>query len=262
MPCESSTTAVTDNVIGATQNVLMNTLSSPKRLAAIHNLGALSSNLERFVRGYEHINDPSISTDDEILNWVFSEVPTDLAGAIWLLASGYYKASASTLRNAFDIAIASLYFQIRENNKTGTGYNSFFSEWDRGERQTPNWGEMKTYISSQPSVKRFKAKNGFDPVDRLYAHFKYLCAYTHTSAFASHGSDPVTAINMTGVAPSFEEKYFTRGCELVETTVSLIALSWQSVYPQIYGTRPLGQASSDYELLIPGLLGTQAWTHV
>lgn len=261
MPYQSSTTAVTDNVIAVTGAVLSTTLSLPERVSAINRLGMLSSNLERFVRGYEHIDDPSVSTDDEILNWVFGEVSTDLASAIWLLASGYYKASASSLRNAFDIATASLYFQIRENNKTTVGYGSLFSEWDRGERQTPNWGEMKPYISSQPSVNRFKTNNGYDPVDVLYEHFKYLCAYTHTSAFASPGSDPVTAINMTGIAPSFDAQWFVRGCELTEKTLNLIAFSWQVAYPEIYATKPLGNANAEYDALIPGSRGAEAWAH-
>lgn len=261
MTYSSSTTDITDNVIVATSAVLSETLSDSKRATLINQLGLQSSRLERFVRGYEGITDPHVSTDDEILNWVFGEVPADLAGAIWLLASGYYKASASSLRNAFDIATASLYFQIRENKKAGPGYNRLFSEWDRGERQTPNWGEMKSYISSQQSVVRFAKNNSYDPVATLYDHFKYLCSYTHTSAFAAPGTDPVTAINMTGVAPTFHLDYFQRGCELVEETISLIAFSWQLVYPQIYGTKPLGQISSEYKILMPGLRGTQALSH-
>ncbi len=118
------------------------------------------STLEQFVRGYEWIDDPSISTDDEILNWAFSEVAFDLCSAIWLLASCFYKTSASSLRTAFEIGIASLYFQMRENTEPKIGaYNKFFEEWDSGVRQTPNWGEMTKFMTtSRPSVVSVKIR--------------------------------------------------------------------------------------------------------
>ena len=113
----------------------------------------------------------------------------------------FYKASASSLRNALDIAVASLYFQIRQNrNPDQSCYdNRYFAEWDRGDRDTPNWGEMKGVIKSHPSVSRFTTSTGVDIVEVIYDHFKHLCSYTHTRAYAKNG-DPVTAINMTGLA--------------------------------------------------------------
>jgi hypothetical protein len=195
------------------------------------------------------------------LNWSFSEVPTDFCGAIWLLASGFYKASASSLRNALDIATASLYFQIRENTNPAIGsYNRFFAEWDRGERQTPNWGEMKPFISGQPSVTRFKENNGIDILEAAHSHFKYLCAYTHTLAFARNG-DPVTAINTTGFAPVFDQTFFMRGCEMTARTVSMIAMLWQVAFPQIIGTSPLGAISSAYSSLFPAPHGPLVLSH-
>jgi hypothetical protein len=246
----SSTTAITDNLLPHCQNVLGMTIGDPIRAQRLDSLAKSASSLEAFIRGYERIDDPSIDTDDEILNWAFSETPTDLASAIWLLASGFYKASASSLRNAFDIATASLYFQIRENTGPAVGgYNRFFAEWDRGDRQTPNWGEMKTFIANRPTVKTFMSAHGVDMVEYAYEHFKYLCGYTHTSAFANNG-DPVTAINTTGVAPAFNVEYFDRGCELAEKTISLIAMLWQVVFPQIAATEPLGPTSgSTYDNL-------------
>ncbi len=255
----SSTTTITDNVLRHSTAALEATLSDRSRSDRIINLGKLASALEAFVRGYEQIDDPAISTDDEIINWVFGETPADLASAIWLLASGYYKASASSLRNAFDIAVASLYFQIRENEKTGPGYNKFFSQWDRGERRTPNWGEMKPYIAAQPTVAAFSADTGRDLTAIAYDHFAYLCAFTHTSAYATPGHDPVTAINMGGVAPAFDEEFFDRGCELVSKTISLIANLWQVVFPGIGATLPLGpRALGAYEPLFPPPLGPPA----
>jgi len=257
----SSTIEITDKVISHCDSVLKHTITDSTRMAELETLGRLVSSLERFVRGYVSIDDESISTDDEILNWVFTEVPSDFCSAIWLLASGFYKASASSLRNALDIATASLYFQLRENSKTTSGYNIFYAEWDRGDRQTPNWGEMKPYISAHPSVARFKLQTGVDPVEVIYNHFKYLCSYTHTSAYTPEG-DAVTAINMTGVAPEFDAIYFSRGCDLTRRTVSLIAILWQVAFPSIVGSSPLGPVSAEaYVSLFPPPIGPLALQH-
>ena len=238
------------------------TISDAARLDRLNLLAGSVSDLETFVRGYEQIRDPSINTDDEILNWAFSETAPDLCGAIWLLASGFYKSSASSLRNAFDIAVASLYFQILENTKSATGGRSrFFSEWDAGTRPTPNWGEMRPFIGIQPSVTRFNANCGSNIMDEAYRHFQYLCSYTHTSAFSSNG-EPVTAIWMTGSAPAFEEEFFLRGCSMVSRTTSLIAILWQIAYPQIASTLPLGPLEREpYVRLFPAPLGPLALGH-
>jgi len=99
---------------------------------------------------------------------------------------------------------------------------------------------------------RFKTTHNVDIVEYAYGHFKYLCAYTHTAAFASNG-DPVTAINTTGVSPAFDDTYFDRGYELTAKTVSIIAMLWQIVFPQIVSTEPLGFISSRayVELFLP-----------
>jgi hypothetical protein len=258
----SSTTRIMHDLLTHCDAALKATLSDPRRFKTLDDLAKSISSLELFVRGYELIDDPALDTDDEILNWVFSETATDFASAIWLLASGFYKASASSLRNGLDISTASLYFQIRENTDPTPGsYNRFFAEWDRGDRQTPNWGEMKPVISKQPSVLRFQANTTISITDFAYDHFKYLCAYTHTSAFANNG-DPVTAINTTGVAPEFHDTYFTRGCELTAKTVSLIAMLWQVVFPQIAATNPIGPPSSAaYKELFPPPLGPLVLSH-
>ena len=183
-----SSLEINSDFLAYCNEILSATLSDINRVSIIEELGGLNTSLEEFIRGYEKIEDSSIDTDDEILNWVFAEAQTDFRSALWLLASGFYKASASSLRNAFDIAISALYFQIRENADPETGgFNRFFAEWDRGDRQTPNWGEMKTFIAKQTSVSDFKAETGTDIVEIVYDHFRSLCAYTHTSAFTSAG---------------------------------------------------------------------------
>jgi hypothetical protein len=174
-----STEHIFRNLITFCSEVLGTTLSDPIRAERLNTLGELSIGAERFVYGYVSIDDPELDTDDEILNWTFSECATDLTSAIWLLASGFYKASASSLRNALDIATAALYFQVRENAHKGAGWNNFYTEWDRGDRQTPNWGEMKSVLAAQPAVTRFTATSGTDLVEEAHKFFKYLCGYTH-----------------------------------------------------------------------------------
>ncbi|MGI8961142.1 MAG: hypothetical protein ACR2IV_15515 [Bryobacteraceae bacterium] len=261
-PYAIATSEMCRDLLGHCASCYRATVKDPSRLHQLNVLAESVSDLESSVRGYERIEDPTVDTDDEILNWAFSETAADLCSAIWLLASGFYKASASSLRNAFDIAVASLYFQIRENTDPASGsYNRFFSDWDAGRRQTPNWGEMRPFIGAQPSVTRFRENTGLDILDEAYRHFKYLCSYTHTSAFANNG-DPVTAINTTGTAPAFEEEFFVRGCSMVSRTSTWIALLWQITYPQIASTLPLGPLEVDsYRRLFPPPFGPLALGH-
>lgn len=242
--------------------VLSETVQESGRREILDKLAESSAVLEKFVYGLTSVEDPDISSDDEILNWTFSESITDLWGSVWLLSSGFYKLSASSLRNSLDIGVAALYFQIRENTNPRAGeYNKFYQEWDVGLRQTPNWGEMKTFISQQQSVKRFKYNTGIDIVEEAYEHFKYLCSYSHSGAYAENG-DPTTSKNSTGVQPIFDKISFDRGVFLYRKTVSLIATIWQVSFPKIILVKPLGElTNSDYELLFPGPLGNAAISH-
>ncbi len=109
------------------------TISRKSREDQIKDIGIKIDNLLTFIYGYTDINDPSIHTDDEIINWTFVDVADDLNAANWNVACGFYKAAASSLRNSLDMAVAALYFQIRENTEMGTGaYNKYFAEWDNG----------------------------------------------------------------------------------------------------------------------------------
>jgi hypothetical protein len=238
------------------------TTASAAHCGAIDELAERVDLLYQFVYEYTLIEDTSLNTDDEILNWAFSDAPLDLCSAIWLLSSGFYKNSASCLRNAFDIALASLYFQIRQNtNPVQKGYNKFFAEWDAGSRQTPNWGEMTTFIKNQPAVKRFCSNQPIDPIAEAYSHFRHLCSFTHTSAYTPKG-EPVTAINSTGIAPTFDEHFFDRGCKLVEETISHIAILWQVAFPQIKAVKSVEEfASAGYARLFLGALGAAALKH-
>ncbi len=242
---QGSTHQVCRNLIQYCQAAQTKTLEDAKRAESLTDLGQMVAELEDFVRRYDSIDDDSIDTDDEILNWVYSETNVDLCSSIWLLSSAFYKSSASCLRNALDISTACLYFQIKQNeNPHQSCYaNTPFAAWDSGSRDTPSWGEMKPIIKSQSSILRFKESFGVDIVDLAHAHFKHLCDYTHSRAFAKNG-DPVSAINTTGVAPTFDLRYFERGADLVMETICFIAAMWQAAFPQLasgvprFGNKP------------------------
>lgn len=253
---------MSEKLLSCCSEVLTETLQDSSMKNSLDELAKTSGILEKFVRGLTLIDEPNISSDDEILNWTFSEAIIDLWGAVWLLGSGFYKLSASSLRNALDISIAALYFQIRENtDSVNGGYNKFYQEWDSGLRQTPSWGEMKPFISKQPSVKIFNENNNLDIVEEVYIHFKYLCSYTHTSSYAKNG-DPTSVRNSTGVQPIFDKVSFDKGVVLSSKTMSLIATIWQVSFPKIISTNPLGLfPNSDYDCLFSGSLGTLAVSH-
>ena len=242
---QSSWHQVCSNLIQYCQAAQMKTMEDSKRVEGLKDLGQMVAELEDFVRRYDSIDDDSIDTDDEILNWVYSETTVDLCSSIWLLSSAFYKASASCLRNALDISTACLYFQIKQNeNPEQSCYeNTPFAAWDSGSRDIPNWSEMKPIIKNQSCISRFKVSFGVDIVDLAHAHFKCLCDYTHSRAYAKNG-DPVSAINMTGVAPTFDLGCFERGTELIMETICFIAAMWQAAFPQMasgiprFGNKP------------------------
>jgi hypothetical protein len=261
MKIATSTEYIFRNLTTFCSSVLETTLSDPARAKRLNALGELAIGVEHFVRGYEELDDSRFDTDDEILNWTFAECATDLTSAIWLLASGFYKASASSLRNALDIATTALYFQVRENAHTGTGWNKFYTEWDRGDRQTPNWGEMKTVLTVQPTVASFAAVSGANLVEEAHKFFHHLCGHTHTAAFDSRGH-AVTAINLTGTAPAFEPDAFKRGCDLAQETMSTIVMLWQVTFPEIADTDPLaGLGPSVVSALFPAPHGPTLLVH-
>ncbi len=101
------------DLIGYCQTVHLKTLESSQRVERLRSLGQMVAELEDFVRRYDSIDSDTIDSDDEILNWVYGETTVDLCSSIWLLSSAFYKASASSLRNALDISTACLYFQIK-----------------------------------------------------------------------------------------------------------------------------------------------------
>lgn len=177
--------------------------------------------------------------DDEILNWTLPDVATDLGAAAWTLAAGWYKTSASSLRSALDVAMVSLYFSIRERTDAEAGaYNRFFAGWDRGDRDTPNWGEMRPFISSQPTHRAFTESTGIDVIAMVYEHFKRLSQYTHSRQWERTSGDPIGAM-WTGLAPEFDSELFDRFVKLARDTIGWIGLAWVVTLPEILDGDPL-----------------------
>jgi len=210
------------------------TIFVPQRAKKIYDLYAKVETLFSFIRQYHCINDSSISTDDEIVNWTFNDVIDDLNAAIWNNATGFYKTSGVCLRNALEMSIVSLYFQLRENENIDEGnYYTYFVEWDRGDKETPNWGTTKDYISKQNYVKNFDNQYSCKIIDEVYRHFKYLCNFTHGRPFAPEDKSPTNSMNMSTNQPNFSETEFERFCSLINDTISWISMAWLVNFPQI-----------------------------
>ena len=228
------------------------TTSDMNRLKTLDELGARIDKMLSFVYGYTQICDDSVNTDDEIINWTFVDVSDDLNAALWNLTTGFYKAAASCLRNALDMAMASLYFQARENLYPKIGsYNEIFSEWDQGNRQTPSWGEMKTIVNKLSGVTSFNARFSFDIVNAIQEYFYYLSNFTHGRPYEPTGMLPTNSINMGANAPEFHEDLFDRIVDLTKQTIGWICTIWLVAYPSILKANPLGDAFtlSDYRRL-------------
>jgi hypothetical protein len=229
------------------------TKSSKSRQDHIDDVGHRINYLLSFVYGYTSISDPSIDTDDEIINWTFVDVADDLNAANWSIACGFYKAAASSMRNAIDIAAAALYFQLRENSKTERGsYNKYFAEWDSGQRDTPNWGEMKDIMNNCLSLKAFNKQYSCDIFEELHAHFKYLCNFTHGRPYDKVNLSPTNSINLECDTPEFDATVFPRFNILALDTIAWIATIWLVAFPAIITGDPLDDKGSKktYESLL------------
>jgi hypothetical protein len=237
------------------------TTADPKRVQQIDTLGARIDMLIDFVYGYTDIDDPSLDTGDEIINWTFVDVADDLNAANWNVSCGFYKTGASCLRNALDIATVALYFQIRENtNGMAGGYNRFFTEWDRGDRDTPNWGEMTSIIKRETAIQSFNNRYSCNIIDEAYDHFKYLCNFTHSRPFDRTSGRPTNSIWLGSDTPDFDAATFERLMSLAEETIAWIATLWLTTFPGILSTDPLNDSITyaKYEQLLSHSRGREA----
>ncbi|MFI5251282.1 MAG: hypothetical protein ACHQQQ_02525 [Bacteroidota bacterium] len=251
MKTTTSMGAKSRRIIELAQQANTITLSDPTRINRLKYLGQKVDEMLGFVYGYTQINDPKIAGDDEIINWTFVDVSDDINAAAWNLCSGFYKSAATLLRNALDIATVSLYFQAREDF-TKNGDEKYFSEWECGKRDTPNWREMKTLINKLQPIKDFNIQDSCDIVNEIYSHFQYLCNFTHSRPYSNDDDLPTNSINMGADTPDFDEQLFERICELTEDTIGWICTIWLVIYPKILKTNPLGDTATmdQYEKLL------------
>jgi hypothetical protein len=175
-----------------------------------------------FIYGYTLIDDGTVCPDDEIINWTFVDVSDDLNAAIWNTSTGFYKAAASCLRNALEMGMASLYFQVRENlyPLVGGGYNRIFAEWDSGNRNTPNWGEMRSVIDTLNTIKSFNSSYDCNVTLEIYDYFQYLCNFTHGRPYSDTDKLPTNSINMGANTPELD--LFNRLTDLTERVIAWI----------------------------------------
>jgi len=237
------------------------TISDPQRLQTIDNISRQTSMLLDFIYGYTFIEDEALDTDDEIINWTFVDVSDDLNAATWNISCGFYKTAASCLRNALDLAMAALYFQIRANLDTeGDGYRKFFAAWDCGNRDTPSWGETTVLMRRHQSIELFNREYNCDVVVETYNHFKYLCNFTHGRPFAKTDKSPTNSAWLGGATPEFDSDAFDKLIKLARETIASIATSWLVAYPQILSTDPLNGlgSHSKYRMLLSNKRGEDA----
>lgn len=217
-------------------NILIKDSSNSKEIKeAAQNLDLLLD----LIKEYRFKTIDGMETDDEIINWTFTDVKEDLKSALWNLCCASYKTSASCLRNAFEMSFVSLYFTIREheNHKKGVNndtFNQFFLDWDSGNKDTPNWGEMMPVINKNTHLKNFNTENNCDLMRETYSWFKHLCSFTHGRSFnkALLDSD-VLPTNHANIGTNFTEKNFERFLSDFNITVSLIGSFWALCFPEI-----------------------------
>jgi hypothetical protein len=234
------------------------TTSDPKRRSILDDLGIAIERMMSVIYGYTFIDDEAIDSDDEIINWTFVDVSDDLNAANWNICCGFYKAAAACLRNALDMAIAALYFQARTNQSSRDA--QLFVEWDRGDRDTPNWGETTTYLKRQASIYAFDSKNGTDICAEIYEHFRYLCNFTHGRPSDPRDRSYTNSVWMGGDTPGFDGKEFQRLVNLAAATTTWIVTIWLIAYPEILKIDPLGDSPSylEFKDLLSNHLGNAA----
>jgi hypothetical protein len=207
------------------------TLSDSGRTTRIIDLENRNSALVELVYGTTE------NKDDEILNWTFPDVSDDINAAIWNLSSGFYKSAAANLRNALELGVVALYFQVRDD----AGKNDF-GKWDRGESETPNWGTTKPCLKMQVSIQRFSSATRADIVEEAHGFFKFLCNFTHGRPFDQLGGEPTNSFNLAGGGvPALVPQAFTRIADLTEETTVWIATLWLAAYPDILRGRNFNQ---------------------
>ncbi len=185
-------------------------------VALLDEMAGLVDLYEDFIRSYLSIEDEALDTDDEIINWTFSDVTADLSNSLWNIACGYHKASAASLRNAYELTAISLTFQIEENtNPRPGGWNKLFADWDTGREKTPNWLRILNHFSNSTNFVEFERVHQTSPRGLFYAHYSQLCSYTHSRPFDPSSGLPTNTMNIGWNVPFFDKELFIRFINLV-----------------------------------------------
>lgn len=187
--------------------------------------------LEELIYKYTLIEQDGISSDDEILNYTIPVVVDELNAAIWNLVSGCYKTSATCLRGALEMGIVALYFQVLEDE---TGSDQAYSDWDSGASATPSWHEIEPVLKRHMNAKDFSIGFGYCPIQELGLYLQLLNRFAHNSSFSSIIGEGTNIMSMkSGASGQFSQEMFDKIYGAVETTISIIASTWITIYPQI-----------------------------
>ncbi|MBX0333011.1 hypothetical protein K3G39_07150 [Pontibacter sp. HSC-14F20] len=201
----------------------------------LEDLTRKTATLYKLIRNYENIHHEGISSDCEILNWTLPVVEDELNAAVWNLTSGFYKTAATCLRGALEMGLAALYFQILENGNFNDGeYNQTFADWNRGVTATPSWQEMEPVLKQHANAKDFSVGLGYCPINEVGQYLELLNQFAHNCSFSSTNGEGANILNMkSGASGHFSQEMFDRMYGAVNTTISIIASTWLTIYPQI-----------------------------
>jgi hypothetical protein len=238
-------------------------LRHPASVATLDDLAAQIDLYVNFLYLYTFIDSPHIDSDDEVINWTAPDVAADLSNALWNLACGYHKACASSLRNAYEMTAVALTFQIEENINPRTGaYNELFSEWDRGQSDTPNWSRLISHLRTQGKFSAFSAASGSDVKSLFHGHYKSLCAYTHSRPMDAITELATNSMNLGVETPSYDGALVERFASLARQTMSLGAAMWLLAYPEMLTHNTWGSFAAEFDTLFVPSFGREAFTWV
>lgn len=238
-------------------------LLHPSSVSTLDDLAAKVDLYVNFLYLYTFIDRPPIGTDDEVVNWTAPDIAADFSNALWNLACGYHKACASSLRNAYEMTAVALTFQIEENTNPRTGaYNELFSEWDRGEADTPSWSRLLAHLRTQGKFSAFGTETGMDVKSMFHGHYKSLCAYTHSRPADAITGLATNSMNLGVETPTYDEALLERFASLARETLSLGASMWLLAYPEMFTHNTWRGSAADFGTLFVPPSGRKVFTWV
>jgi hypothetical protein len=240
------------------------TVAEPLRANRLDDLACRINLLKRFVDDYEWIDDPSIRADDEVINWTFPDVTLDFANAVWNLACGFYKASGSSARSAYDLSVLALFFLIKQNREPSSYVTKVFDEWDRGDIPSPPWEGIKNVFTDQGLFRDFNSQHNCDVIKESRDHYRVMSSFAHSRPFAPVSRLPTNNMSLPFLPPRFDASTFDRFADLLAVTIGWVATMWLLSYPEIL-TRQASHhpvQSSTYRPLFVNPRGKEAFAFV